>query len=116
MIRRPPRSTLFPYTTLFRSLGSAPSRGVLTADASLLYVAHAAAGRVMPVQIGIRQMLRPIPVGERPGVSRLVPGEDLLLVVNEGSNDLAIVRVRTQSLLTMIPVGSHPRDLAVKLF
>src|SRR3712207_7459487 len=24
MIRRPPRSTLFPYTTLFRSLGIAP--------------------------------------------------------------------------------------------
>src|SRR2546423_3546853 len=24
MIRRPPRSTLFPYTTLFRSLGEAP--------------------------------------------------------------------------------------------
>src|SRR2546422_7646056 len=24
MIRRPPRSTLFPYTTLFRSLGVAP--------------------------------------------------------------------------------------------
>src|SRR5438105_10460033 len=28
MIRRPPRSTLFPYTTLFRSLGGASS-GVL---------------------------------------------------------------------------------------
>src|ERR1039458_5569525 len=26
MIRRPPRSTLFPYTTLFRSRGSAPNR------------------------------------------------------------------------------------------
>src|SRR5262249_61343638 len=25
MIRRPPRSTLFPYTTLFRSAGSSPS-------------------------------------------------------------------------------------------
>src|SRR3712207_7246400 len=25
MIRRPPRSTLFPYTTLFRSLGRAPA-------------------------------------------------------------------------------------------
>src|SRR5258708_18395548 len=25
MIRRPPRSTLFPYTTLFRSLGSGPA-------------------------------------------------------------------------------------------
>src|SRR6266571_5457106 len=27
MIRRPPRSTLFPYTTLFRSQGTRPSRG-----------------------------------------------------------------------------------------
>src|SRR2546422_11103522 len=26
MIRRPPRSTLFPYTTLFRSLGATPAR------------------------------------------------------------------------------------------
>src|SRR5438034_2419048 len=26
MIRRPPRSTLFPYTTLFRSRGPPPSR------------------------------------------------------------------------------------------
>src|SRR2546425_8179071 len=25
MIRRPPRSTLFPYTTLFRSLGQTPA-------------------------------------------------------------------------------------------
>src|SRR5256886_8694372 len=28
MIRRPPRSTLFPYTTLFRSFGLAVQRGV----------------------------------------------------------------------------------------
>src|SRR3989442_11340606 len=27
MIRRPPRSTLFPYTTLFRSLPQRPARG-----------------------------------------------------------------------------------------
>src|SRR2546426_9359174 len=27
MIRRPPRSTLFPYTTLFRSLGKAMANG-----------------------------------------------------------------------------------------
>src|SRR3712207_1965516 len=29
MIRRPPRSTLFPYTTLFRSSGARRSRGLL---------------------------------------------------------------------------------------
>src|SRR2546426_4891749 len=27
MIRRPPRSTLFPYTTLFRSVAAFPARG-----------------------------------------------------------------------------------------
>src|SRR3712207_7331296 len=30
MIRRPPRSTLFPYTTLFRSRASAEGRGFMT--------------------------------------------------------------------------------------
>src|SRR2546426_3185777 len=30
MIRRPPRSTLFPYTTLFRSTGSEPDNDPLT--------------------------------------------------------------------------------------
>src|SRR3712207_6880502 len=36
MIRRPPRSTLFPYTTLFRSLGIDPRRifKTLVADVS----------------------------------------------------------------------------------
>src|SRR3712207_7190660 len=32
MIRRPPRSTLFPYTTLFRSVGRHPQRGVDVID------------------------------------------------------------------------------------
>src|SRR2546426_12270027 len=31
MIRRPPRSTLFPYTTLFRSLGAAEGLGLRVA-------------------------------------------------------------------------------------
>jgi YVTN family beta-propeller protein len=44
------------------------------------------------------------------------PNENLLVVVNEGSSDVAVIRVRTNSLLTMIPVGDRPQDLAVKLF
>src|SRR2546430_10061768 len=35
MIRRPPRSTLFPYTTLFRSPSESPPRG----DAKIFFVA-----------------------------------------------------------------------------
>src|SRR2546429_1801611 len=36
MIRRPPRSTLFPYTTLFRSYGHHHKRG----DMALAYALH----------------------------------------------------------------------------
>src|SRR3712207_7658258 len=36
MIRRPPRSTLFPYTTLFRSLGAEP-KSLDASKASDLY-------------------------------------------------------------------------------
>src|SRR5258705_5357272 len=34
MIRRPPRSTLFPYTTLFRSIGAFLARGTPAAEAA----------------------------------------------------------------------------------
>src|SRR5258708_37105501 len=34
MIRRPPRSTLFPYTTLFRSLGALKSAGLAESPVS----------------------------------------------------------------------------------
>src|SRR2546427_11442662 len=45
MIRRPPRSTLFPYTTLFRS----KSRGVSIAGAALARSQDAANGRLRRV-------------------------------------------------------------------
>jgi YVTN family beta-propeller protein len=104
-------------------LGSAPARGVLSADASLLYVSDAAAGHVIPIDIVNRRILRDasgrvqlIPVGQSPGAVRFDPGENLILAVNQASGDLGVVRVRTNSTLTMISVGDHPQDLAVKLF
>src|SRR2546422_1354366 len=50
MIRRPPRSTLFPYTTLFRSMGRALMSGARTGEMAALvgpsglWAALAAAG------------------------------------------------------------------------
>ena len=40
----------------------------------------------------------------------------MLLVVDESSGDLAVIRTRTDSLITLIPVASHPQRLAVKTF
>src|SRR5690349_24028078 len=37
MMRPPPRSTLFPYTTLFRSLSAAEARELVGEDADALY-------------------------------------------------------------------------------
>jgi YVTN family beta-propeller protein len=103
-------------------LGSTPTRGVLSSDASLLYVSDTAGGRVTPVDIFNRRIIRdpgkgfPVPAGDSPTALRFDPAENLLLVVSQGSGDLAVIRVRTNFLLTMIPVGDHPQDLAVKLF
>lgn len=103
-------------------LGSAPTRAVLSEDASLLYVTDTAAGRVTPVDILNRRIVRepgkgfPVPAGDSPAALRFDPNENLLLVVSAGSGDLAVIRVRTNFLLTMIPVGNHPEGLAVKLY
>src|SRR3989454_10646444 len=45
MIRRPPRSTLFPYTTLFRSLSDAIERADQSVDGIVGRRARAVAGR-----------------------------------------------------------------------
>src|SRR2546425_3821119 len=40
MIRRPPRSTLFPYTTLFRSEGRRAARGLPTSERHVGHPVH----------------------------------------------------------------------------
>src|SRR3712207_7945531 len=49
MIRRPPRSTLFPYTTLFRSLHRILGERAVTTDADALAAAAAGEGRTVVV-------------------------------------------------------------------
>jgi YVTN family beta-propeller protein len=89
---------------------------VLSNDGTVLYVTDTTSGRVAPVELNHRQVQRPISVGQRPLAAAITPEGNLLLVVNEGSSDLAIVRTRTNSLLTLVPVGLRPRDVAVKMF
>src|SRR2546430_13694198 len=52
MIRRPPRSTLFPYTTLFRSMG-----GVTFHCLHIGFVEHYPEKGVVYVRCGIERML-----------------------------------------------------------
>src|SRR5256885_13291883 len=66
MIRRPPRSTLFPYTTLFRSVKHYPRRaGESSVRAShiprtLLVVAQMWLRMYLPVLVGRRERIEPV--------------------------------------------------------
>jgi YVTN family beta-propeller protein len=100
----------------FLLIGNGPYRATLSEKPETLYVSDVNAGVITPVQFRFRRTAKPIPAGQRPGVCRLTPEKDLLLVVNEDSDDLAVIRTSTHSLITLVPVGSRPSDLAIKVF
>jgi DNA-binding beta-propeller fold protein YncE len=101
-----------------RLIGSTPERAVFDEQSLLLYVSDATANDVVPVDVQYRTAGQPIPAGESPGALALDPStpHNLLLVADESSNDLAIIRVRTGSLITMVHVGNSPRDIVVLLY
>src|SRR3712207_6979462 len=70
MIRRPPRSTLFPYTTLFRS----PYDLVWHSNGSLYAPVNEAAGGNTPAG----------PDGNPPALFNLLGGKDFLARIQEG--------------------------------
>src|SRR3712207_7754848 len=65
MIRRPPRSTLFPYTTLFRSqlrdLRALPHQGLAAPDEPALVPAQGVPARPVPVSRHPARELRVLP-------------------------------------------------------
>src|SRR3712207_8672515 len=56
MIRRPPRSTLFPYPTLFRSVDVAATAATLTPSASTRQVAEAANISAGTASVSLRRL------------------------------------------------------------
>lgn len=103
-------------------LGSAPTNAIIDSDASQMYVTDHAASRIIPVDILNRRLLgRPINVGGAPSHMRFSPTDEgakapMLLVADESSDDLAVIRTRTDALITLIPAGPHPQRIAVKTF
>src|SRR5256885_12537608 len=84
MIRRPPRSTLFPYTTLFRStcsLDESPHRTLGRLDAAILMTARSVFGSV-PTILALNSLL-----SGSVTVSSLAPSTTWLLVMMYPSGD-----------------------------
>src|SRR2546426_10286605 len=74
MIRRPPRSTLFPYTTLFRSV-----RGAAALPAALFLAAHDAEVFLLDQDLGA------IEAAEGRAVAEQLAGRFQALVIHWGS-------------------------------
>src|SRR3712207_9567827 len=82
MIRRPPRSTLFPYTTLFRSEVDDRVVGAARADPAvdllaLALVAGAVKAQGVALERQDRAAVDPHPRGVRPGHELTVAGDEL---------------------------------------
>ena len=100
----------------FVLLGMSPTTGTMTPTGNFCTCPTPPPAMSCPVAVNLRQSAPPISVGQRPSTCLLTPGGDMLLVVDATSNDLAVLRAKTGGLITLIPVGSHPRDVAVKVF
>lgn len=92
--------------------------GVMAASPDLLFVANPDSGEVTVMEIRTHKIRAVVPVGQRPNRIIVTPDNAFALVLNEGSGDIAVIRVdamtgrRTKAapLFTMIPVGSAPVD------
>lgn len=99
-------------------IGSTPGRAIFDEQTLQLYVIDSAANGVVPVDVNYRTTGVLLSVGQSPDGLAMDPAapHNLLLVADENSNDLAIIRVTTGSLITMVHVGNAPRDIAVLLY
>src|SRR3989449_10798929 len=72
MIRRPPRSTLFPYTTLFRSCGGTTGPKVAFDIRRLFWYQWSLMGSTMGNDAEYREIVRVLGAGElRPTIDRV---------------------------------------------
>jgi DNA-binding beta-propeller fold protein YncE len=82
----------------------------------MLYVANLHSQYVTPYAIDDGTRLRSIHVGDGPSALAFSSGGHLIFVVDNRSNDIAVVRTASSSLFTMLPTGRAPNAIAVKAF
>jgi YVTN family beta-propeller protein len=100
-------------------MGDDPVRGLVSNDNSLLYVANFRSQYVTiySIEDGRRLPLSMTPhVGDGPVAMAFSSSGLLILVVDNRSADVAVVRTTTRSLFTILPTGRAPNAIAVKAF
>src|SRR5229473_2154491 len=96
MIRRPPRSTLFPYTTLFRSCGTRPELGETARGGASLSEHASKIGRATSELQSLAYL-----------VCRLLLEKKKHLILFFFFNDTATTEIYTLSLHDALPILRH---------
>ena len=107
--------------------GHAP--GAMTVSDTLLFLANPVTGNLSIMNIERRKVIAVTSVGVEPSQIALTPGDDYVLVLNHGSGDMAVLRMKavapnalaetfgnsrkSAGLFWMVPVGSKPVGMAV---
>src|SRR2546427_4368805 len=105
MIRRPPRSTLFPYTTLFRS----HVKIVRNSSGTFAYVTVGGLNQVQVFRTDDFSKVTTIPVGKLPhGVWQSGDGTRVYVGL-ENDDRLVAINTLTNQVVATIPIGQAPQ-------
>jgi YVTN family beta-propeller protein len=104
--------------------GDQPVRALVSADNATLYVSNAASNSVAVFDAPTRKLITTVPVGSRPGALALTPAENMLLVADADSGDVALLLLSKRQdkkidappprLFQLIPTGARPYGIAIK--
>jgi DNA-binding beta-propeller fold protein YncE len=117
---------VYPYQTEVEETilaGHAPGVMAITdTSPSYLLVANTETSGIMVFDVDTRKLVALVQVGRQPGSILVTPDNQYALVLNEGSGDLAVIRIfslagryryKPAPLFTLIPVGEKPVSAAV---
>jgi len=110
---------VFPYDTVQveQTVLAGRDPGVMACSESYLFVASASGSDLAVLRVDTRKLVGLVQVGQRPAYVTLTPDGQYVLVLNEGSGDLAVIRVGAirairektgVGLFTLLPVGERP--------
>lgn len=98
-------------------IGTHPVSGLVSYDNSTLVVSDFDADSLGVFSIEDGSLLPAQPrTGDGPDAMAFSKAGDLLFAVDSRSGDVAVIRTSTHSLMTILPAGSKPNDIAIKAF